>query len=425
MRLIGWFKISLFRMRIFDKLKITFRIFLLISGGLLVLSLFINLNSPRYIFPKPAPFSGKSFYNPYQDMDSSRWLKGNFQVQSRVWLGLTSGRNNSSDDVRSIYRQLGYDVLCFSDYQQINHTDDTASSYIPAYEHGYGPHKRHQIGIGSRKVLWLDYLLWQNLGNKQHIINRLRPDNDLIAIAHPNLKGGYAPSDFRYLTGYDLIEALNHIATSVPHWDSALSAGKPAFILADDDAHDIKNPHFVGRFCTFIKAPSAKQPDVVQALKAGKAFGAMIYMKEEDGFPEKIDYAAKMPVLKSAQMAGDTFTVEVSEAAKEISFIGQGGTIKRTATVVNKASYVFKPEDTYIRAEILFPNIWNGSGTHYYLNPVFRYSGGILPKNPLAFVDKTGTLINRVVAYATLIFFILVTYLLRKKLFYFRRKIQL
>lgn len=409
-------------MPIVNKIKIAFRILLLILGGLLLLSLFINLNTPQYIFPKPAPFSGKSLYNPYQDMDSSRWLKGNFQVQSRIWLGLTNGRNNSSNNVREIYKRLGYDVLCFSDYQQINHTEDTASTYIPAYEHGYGPHKRHQVCIGSRKVLWLDYLLWQSLSHKQNIINRLRPDNEIIAIAHPNLKGGYLPSDLKYLTGYDLIEALNGIASSVSHWDSALSAGKPVFILADDDAHDISNPHFVGRFCTFIKAPSAKQTDVVQALKSGKAFGALIYMKEGDGFREKIDYAGDIPVLKSAQLAGDTFTIEVSESAKRISFIGQGGTIKRTVYGASRASYIFKPDDTYIRAEILFPNIWYGPGTNFFLNPVFRYTGDKLQPMALAVVNKKRTIINRVVAFATLAFFLINAYWFRKKLFYCDRK---
>lgn len=402
---------------ILNRLRIAFRLILLILGGLLLLSLFINLNTPEYKYPKPKPFSGKRLYNPYQDMDTARWLKGNFQVQSRVWLGLTSGRDNSSGRTQEIYRQLGYDVLCFSDYQQINHTYQNDGSYIPAYEHGYGPLKRHQVCIGSRKVLWLDYLLWQNLSHKQNIINRLRPDNDIIAIAHPSFIGGYAPSDFRYLTGYDLIEALNQIAGSVSLWDSALSAGKPAFILADDDAHDITNPHLVGRYCTFIKAPSAKQSDIVPALKAGRAFGALIYMKEEDGYKEKIAYARQIPVLKSAQLAGDTLTVEVSEQAKEISFIGQGGTIKRVVNNSRRAAYVFKPGDTYIRAEILFPNVWNGPGTHFYLNPVFRYAGGKLSPMPLAEVDEAGTLINRVVAYATLIVILFNMFLFRKKLF--------
>jgi hypothetical protein len=403
------------------KLKFYTRILLLFLAGFVLIGIFISLNTPRFIFPKPYPFHGSKIYNPYQDMDTSRWLKANFQVQSRVWWGLTNGRNNQSKAVFDLYHQLGYDVLCFSDYQHINKFGKNESGYIPAYEHGFGIRKRHQICIGSGKVMWLDYPLWQSLSHKQNIIYRLRPDNDIIAIAHPNLKNGYAPSDFKHLTGYDLIEVFNHITCSETHWDSALSAGRPAYILADDDAHDISNPHLVGRFCTFIKAPSTKQKDVVNALKSGKAYGAQIYMIEEDGYAEKIEYARQMPFLKSAQMNGNVFTVEVSQRPKQINFIGQGGMVKRTVNRGKVASYIFGPDDTYIRAEILFPNKWDGPGTRFLLNPVFRYEGEGLPEMPVASIDETGTLLNRIVAYSTLVVFLLNIYFLRKNLFYGRR----
>jgi len=404
------------------KLKTVAGILLLLLAAILLSGIFINLNTPRYVFPGPVPFHGSKIYNPYQDMDSSHWLKANFQVQSRVWWGLTNGRNNQSKAVFDLYHQLGYDLLCFSDYQHINKYGENALGYIPAYEHGYGFRKRHQVCIGSGKVLWLDYPLWQSLNHKQNIINRLKPDNDIVAIAHPNLKNGYDTSDFKYLTGYDLIEVFNHITCSEAHWDSALSAGRPAYILADDDAHDISNPHLVGRFCTFIKSPSVRQNDITQALKSGKAYGAQIYMIEEDGYPEKIAYSRQMPYLKSAQMKGNIFKVEVSQMPKQISFIGQGGRIKRVFRDVKDASYVFGPDDTYIRAEVIFPNKWNDAGTRFLLNPVFRYSGEGIPQMPVAGIDKSGTIINRIIAYATLMFFLFNIYLLRKKLFCLRRR---
>jgi hypothetical protein len=407
---------------IFQKIKFLARILLLILAGLILIGIFINLNVPDYIFPEPTPFHGSKIYNPYQDMDSSRWLKANFQVQSRVWWGLTNGRNNQSKSVFDLYYQLGYDILCFSDYQHINKYEKNNPGYIPAYEHGFGIRKRHQVCIGSNKVLWLDYPFWQSLSHKQNILNRLRPDNGIVAIAHPNLKNGYEPSDFKYLTGFDLIEVFNHITCSETHWDSALSAGKPAFILADDDAHDISNPHLVGRFCTFIKANSTKQNDVVQALKTGKAYGAQIYMIEEDGYPEKIAYSRQMPFLKSAQMDGNSFTVEVSQTPKQISFIGQGGKVKRTVYRGKAATYEFGPDDTYIRTEILFPNKWDGPGTRFLLNPVFRYSGEGLPQMPVAVIDKSGTLINRIIAYATLVFFLVNIFVFRHRLFGFGRR---
>jgi hypothetical protein len=403
------------------KLKLIVRVFLLSLAGVCIAAVFINLNTPQYIFPEPTPFHGTKIYNPYQDMDSSRWLKANFQVQSRVWWGLTNGRSNQSKAVFDLYHQLGYDVLCFSDYQHINKYRDDSSGYIPAYEHGFGLRKRHQVCIGSRKVMWLDYPLWQNLSHKQHIINRLKTNNDIVAIAHPKLKNGYQPSDFKYLTGYDLIEVFNHLTCSEMHWDSALSAGRPAYILADDDAHDISNPHLVGRFCTFIKAPSAKQQDIVSALKTGKAYGAQIYMIEEDGYPEKIETARKLPYLKSAQIIGNSYTVEVSQTPKQISFIGQGGKVKRIVYRSKVATYLFRPDDTYIRTEVIFPNKWDGQGTRFLLNPIFRYSGDCMPQMPLVKVDKVGTFINRIVSYATLVFFLFNIYFFRKKLFNFRK----
>jgi hypothetical protein len=402
------------------KLKLIARILLLLIGGFFFTLIFINLNTPEYRFPKPVPFHGSKIYNPYQDMDSSRWLKANFQVQSRVWWGLTNGRNNQSKVVFDLYNRLGYDVLCFSDYEQINKFRKDETGYIPVYEHGYGFQKRHQVCISSRKVMWLDYPFWQSLSQKQNIIDKLRPDNDIVAIAHPNLKNGYDPTDFKYLTGYDLIEVLNHITCSEAHWDSALSSGKPAFILSDDDAHDISNPHLVASFCTFIKAPSTRKTDVVQALKSGKAYGAQIYMIEGDGYPEKITYARQMPYLKTAQLNGNTFTVETSQTPRQVRFIGQGGEIKRTVMRNKIASYEIRPEDTYIRAEILFPNIWDGPGTRFLLNPVFRTQGDGLPHMPLAEIDKTGTIANRIIAFATLAFFIINIFLFRKKIFCFR-----
>ena len=401
----------------FRKLKFVSGILLLLIAGIVLTGIFINLNAPRYIFPLPAPFHGSRIYNPYQDMDSSHWLKANFQVQTRVWWGLTSGRGNNSNAVFDLYHKLKYDLLCFSDYQNINSYGKHEPGYIPAYEHGFGIRKWHQVCIGARKELWLDYPFWQSLSHKQNIINRLRPDNDIIAMAHPNLRDGYEPSDFKYLTGYDLIEVFNHFTCSEMHWDSALSAGHPAFILANDDAHDISNPHLVGGDCTFINATSTKQSDIVKALKDGKAYGARIYMTEEDGFPEKIAYAKQMPFLKSAHMNGNTFTVEVSQTPKQISFIGQGGKIEHTVFRGKVASYEFGGDDTYIRAEILFPNKWDGPGTRFLLNPVFRYEGEGLPLMPVAHIDKTGTLITRIIAYATLLFFLVNIFLFRKKLF--------
>ena len=147
-------------------------------------------------------------------------------------------------------------------------------------------------------------------------------------------------------------------------------------------------------------------------------------MAQDDGYPEKMAYAVKMPILKSAKINGNIFRVEVSQTAKRISFIGQGGKVKRSLFNVKVATYEFGAGDTYIRTEILFPNKWNGPGTRFLLNPVFRYSGVGIPKMPDAAIDKKGTIINRIIAFATLAFFLFNILIFRKKLFSMKRNNQ-
>jgi hypothetical protein len=395
---------------------------IIIIGGLLLFFFILTLYAPDYTFPEPKPFSGNLVFNPYQDLDTSRWLKANFQVQSRVWWGITSGRYNNSKDVAEIYHRLGYDVICFSDYQHINKYKDNSSIYIPVYEHGFGIGKWHQVCINSRNVSWLDYPFWQSCSHKQNIINRLVEDNDIVAIAHPGLKNGYPASDFKYLSGYNLIEVFNHIKYSVAQWDSALSSGHPAFVLSDDDSHDISNPHLVGQNCTFIKSSAKSHSEVVVALKSGKAYGAEIYMAEEDGYPEKIAYSSDMPYLQFARIEGDTLIVQVSQNPKSIRFIGQNGVIKSTITGTSKASYLIRNDDTYIRAEILFPNKWGGDGTRFFLNPVFRYSGNNPVKMPDVSIDTAGTLMNRGIAIASLIVILFNIWFFLKKVYCRKKK---
>jgi hypothetical protein len=54
-------------------------------------------------------------------------------------------------------------------------------------------------------------------------------------------------------------------------------------------------------------------------------------------------------------------------------FIGQSGVIRKTVVGNTLVGYRFRPDDTYIRVEILSPN------TTIVLNPVARTANGSLP----------------------------------------------
>ncbi|NOX84637.1 MAG: hypothetical protein GXO86_01530, partial [Chlorobi bacterium] len=121
----------------------------------------------------------------------------NFQVQSKAWGGITSGRGNSNELIDSVYKKLGFDHVATSDYQKINLYGSDKPSFIPTYEHGYNLFKVHQVCIGAKHILWIDHVLFQTLSMKQWIIDQLNKDCEIVALAHPKLRDGYMPDEMK------------------------------------------------------------------------------------------------------------------------------------------------------------------------------------------------------------------------------------
>jgi hypothetical protein len=292
---------------------------------------------------------------------------------------------------------------------KINTFGNQSPSFIPTYEHGYGIRKTHQVCIGSKKVNWIDYPFYQNKNHKQHILNILKDNNDIVALAHPDLRDGYLMDDLKYLTNYDLIEAMNEARFSINQWDAALSHGHKAYILANDDAHNIFDPTEVGRICTFINTRSLNADNVISALKKGKAFGADIKMREEADFVEKSRDHKNIATLNGVEIINDTLVVKVSEKAKSFVFIGQDGVKKGSVSDTSAASYAIKSGDTYIRTEITFYN-----GNKFYLNPVFRYSGAAPAQVQAPEMDLIKTWVQRGIALIITIILILIIARIKK-----------
>ena len=383
----------------------------IIAALLLVFAyvLFNYLTCPVYDFPEPRPFSGNTYFNPYEGLDSSHWRKANFQIQSYAWWGITGGRHNTNRAIDSIYRMLDYDIIATSDYMKINRYGSERPEYIPVYEHGYGLKKQHQVVIGATSVSWRDYPLFQNRHHKQHIINLLKKKNELVFIAHPQLRYGYAPEDFHHLTGYDGIEVLNYMRFSIEHWDAALSAGRYVTIMGNDDAHDIRQPLEVGHRCTYIYSEDLRTGPIVQALKDGRAFGADIFRNAEETYEQKAVKAKRIAILQSVEMAGDTLNVKVSLPALEFRFIGQEGKILQRKQGGKEARYTFRPDDPYVRVEVTFPD-----KNIFYLNAVARDDGTGSPGiNAMAEINVAETAIYWIVSWSVLLL-LTVLYLRRR-----------
>lgn len=395
-----------------------FRLFVYFLVFLLGVEAVIYFMAPVYDFPEPKPFSGEKFYNPYEGLDSHYWRKCNFHFHSREWWGLTAGSGNSPGEIYRIYKMLGYDAAQISNYQSISNAFADSAFNVPSYEHGFGIRKKHHLLIGARKVLWFDYPLYQNINHKQHMLNLLRPLSDIVAIAHPDWENGFTMKDMKYLSNYDLLEVLDNNWRSFPQWDAALSSGHVAWVLADDDAHDITNPFQIQRCVTYLHSPSLQKDSMIRSLKSGRAFGAEMYMGDNWSFEKKAAWAKQTPHLKAAEMSADTLKVSVSGKVFKIVFIGQDGKIRKTVYGDKGHWYKFTSGDTYIRTVIVFlyhyPYPLVGKGDIFYLNPVFRYNGE-LPVNGLkAEINWSRTWIFRVLTFGPLLFILLAVYRFRK-----------
>lgn len=324
---------------------------------------------PQYSFPEPSAFEGQQLYNPYKGIDTSFWRKCNFHAHSNVWMGITNGQGNA-DSIWKRYASFGYSVNSVSDYQKINTAFNNKENYISAYEHGYNIRKTHQLVIGSNQVKWLDYLFPQTLSNKQQVINTLNGSDSVIVILnHPGLRKGYSPDELRYLDNYHFMEVLNPSVFSFSEWDAALSAGKPVFIVGNDDTHNINNPLSIGRECTWLNLKKVNRKNILDALKKGKGYGMHIASEHGEQLTERLKRERyNLPFLKNLMVVNDTIRLLVSQPAKSISFIGQGGKLLSKSLNTNSAYYIIKKKDHYVRTAIIFED-----STAIYLNPVFRY----------------------------------------------------
>jgi hypothetical protein len=110
-----------------------------------------------------------------------------------------------------------------------------------------------------------------------------------------------------------------------------------------------------------IDTPSASASDIVDALRHGRHYAVSLV-------GEKADAA-----VKSIELQDSTLTVSSFGVPATYLFVGQDGTVRKTADQVMQASYTIEPRDSYIRTVIRTPNIV------MYLNPIVRYDGASFP----------------------------------------------
>lgn len=323
---------------------------------------------PTSQFPSTKPFTGEHIYNPYQHIDSVDIAVANFHSHTKVWKGLTNGKGNGSDIWRR-YDSLGYTFHAVSQYFNIDTFNQNAGNYIPVYEHGINLKKTHQLVIGAKSIVWKDYIFPQTIHNKQHIINKIAEDpNVLIVLNHPNMLNGYVNEDFEKLFNYDFIEVLNPQAQSFSQWDAALSSGHPVFGLADDDVHNVFENQLLGRFYNIIYASKANRYGLVTSLKEGNHLLVWAPEKNESLIDKRTKIDANKKLLKSVTVHDDVINLRFSTMIDTVKLFGQHGKLLDVQNMTTKVSYRFLPSDTYVRTEMI-----KNDGTRIFMNPFFRY----------------------------------------------------
>jgi hypothetical protein len=323
---------------------------------------------PTIQFPASKPFAGKSIYNPYQHIDSSDIAVANFHAHTKAWKGLTNGKGNGGDVWRR-YDSLSYTFHAVSQYFNIDTFNHNQGNYIPVYEHGINFKKTHQLVIGASKVQWKDYVFPQSIHNKQHIINKIAEDpNVLIALNHPDMLSGYKREDFEQLYNYDFIEVLNPQAQSFSAWDAALSSGHPVFALANDDVHDVFDNKLLGKFYNIVFAAKSNRYGLMTSLKEGNYFTVWAPEGNENLKQKRSQIESVKNILQSVAVHNDLFEIHFSSVIDTIRLIGQHGKLMDLQTRKTGIGYHFMPSDTYVRVELIQKN-----GTRLYLNPFFRY----------------------------------------------------
>ena len=345
--------------------KSIFRILLKLVGSLILFVLFVAslfyINTTIYNFPEPKAFLGEKIFNPYENLPDSSY-RANFHAHTVAWKSVTNG-HNSEQDVFEEYTKRGYDIAGISNYHKIStYGKQFTDLYVPVYEHGYNIFKSHYLAINSPKVSYFDYPLYQLTSHKQKIIENIKANGAMIAMAHPKFAGGRYFSDMQHLVGYEFTEVLNHYRVSEEHWDAALSAGRLTWIMGDDDTHDlVKEPTF--RIWNIIYSNERHPDSVMQSMRRGQNYAIWSH----NGLCDNS--------LESCSVDSSEVSFCLSEKADSIVLKGQNGKVLKKVMDSYAISYPMRDEDTYVRMVAYNVN------SHLYTNPIIRMNGNTVPLN--------------------------------------------
>ena len=330
--------------------------------------------SPVYNFSEARPFSGPDIFNPYaslEGVDSIPWKRANFHTHTRV-KGILNECEYWPDQTDSAYRKFGYDIVTFSNHNELTvHPYDTALQ-VNVYEHGINIFKYHKLVFGCESVNRFDNLLPLFVFQKQFQLDLLAKESDFIQMNHPLRTGGTSEYQMRRLEGYRLMELDSGKSKENEYWDWALSAGRYSFGLANDDLHYPDRSGKMAVRCNFLYCPSARYDDIKKTLLSGEYYAMRVPDYGHGDWEVKYAKNRNLPSVNKIGLDSTTVFISLSQKADSIKFIGQNHTTLALAKDAYEAEYDVKQEDSYVRITAYFPE-----GEVIYSNPFARYDASV------------------------------------------------
>ncbi len=324
--------------------------------------------SPVYDFEQPRPFCGPDIFNPYSTLDTTaRWKKANFHVHTRVE-GIFNECEYWPGEVYDALARLGYDIVTFSNHNELTIHPFDSTLQVNVYEHGYNLFKFHKLVFGSKDVNRYDNLLPLFASQKQFQFDILRKESDIIQYNHPLRTKGTSKEHMEKLSGYDIMELDCGKSTENEFWDWALSAGHYSYGLANDDLHFPDRSVKIARRCNFVSVAGATYSDIKNALLGGCYYSMRIPDYGKGNWEVKIEKNKNLPFVKNIGVDSGRIFINLSQLADSIKIFGQGHATLARFTNCSGADYIFMPDDTYARFTVYFPG-----GEVVYSNPFARY----------------------------------------------------
>ena len=307
-----------------------------------------------YNFRHPQPFSGPDIFNPYRNIDTVHcWKRANFHTHSRVE-GILNECEYSAEQTYDKYREFGYDIVTFSNHNQIIPHPAGDSLHMNLYEHGYNLFKFHKLVFGSESVNYFDNLLPLFTFQRQTQIDMLSDEADIVVLNHPLRTNATFDTHLQRLSGYNIIELDSGRSTENEYWDTALSAGNYSYALANDDLHYPDRSSAIAVRSNFLCTPTAHYSDIKKALLDGSFYAMRIADYGSGNWDIKRKKNRQIPYIKNIGVTDSNVFISLSEKADSIKVTGQNHTTLLLATATDSVGYTMRTDDSYSRFTAYF-----------------------------------------------------------------------